>query len=213
MTIGLTVTAASVASGAVNLSSSYNVMGAVTDGALFFNTSGLDGGGRAYSGNLLGTVQTAGGMPYNFGPSNAPSAVSSATIGLPAGKFSTMKLLATGVNGNQVSQKFTVTYTDGTTASFTQSLSDWCTPQNYTGESKAILMPYRDNSNGTRDTRSMTLYGYTFTLSNSKTIKSIALPNNRNVVVLAINLSAVSSSVSEISSNTFSLSVPHGRKR
>lgn len=213
VTIGLTVTAASATSGTVNLSSSYNVMGAVTDGAVFFTTSGLDGGGRAYSGNLLGTVQTAGGTPYNFGPSNAPSAVSGATIALPAGKFSTLKLLAAGVNGNQVSQKFTVTYSDGTTAAFTQSLSDWCTPQNYTGESKAILMPYRDNSNGTRDTRSMTVYGYTFTLSSNKTVKSIALPNNRNVVVLAMNLSAVASSVSEISTDTFSLSAPHGRKK
>jgi hypothetical protein len=213
VTISLTVTAASVASGAVNLSPFYNVMGAVTDGAVFFNTSGLDGGGRAYSGNLLGTVQTAGGTPYNFGPSNAPSAVSSGTVALPAGKFSTLKLLASGVNGNQVAQTFTVTYTDGTTASFTQSLSDCCTPQNYTGESKAILMPYRDNSNGTRDTRSITLYGYTFTLSSSKTVKSIALPNNRNVVVLAMNLSAASSSVSESSSDTFSLSMPHGRTR
>jgi len=213
VTISLTVTAASAANGAVNLSSSYNVMGAVTDGAVFFSTSGLDGGGRAYSGNLLGTVQTAGGTPYNFGPSNAPSAVSSGTIALPAGKFSTLKLLAAGVNGNQVSQTFTVTYTDGTTASFIQSLSDWCTPQTYTGESKAILMPYRDNSNGTRDTRSITLYGYSFTLSSSKTVKSIALPSNRNVVVLAMNLSAASSSVSENSSASFSLSVPHGRKR
>ena len=106
-----------------------------------------------------------------------------------------------------------MTYTDGTTAVFTQSLSDWCTPQNYTGESKAILMPYRDSSNGTRDTRSMTLYGYTFTLSNSKTVKSIALPSNHNVVVLAMNISAVASSVSETSSNTFTLSAPNGRQR
>jgi hypothetical protein len=74
-------------------------------------------------------------------------------------------------------------------------------------------MPYRDNSNGTRDTRSITLYGYTFTLSSSKTVKSIALPNNRNVVVLAMNLSTVASSVSENSSDTFSLSVPQGRAR
>ena len=51
-------------------------------------------------------------------------------------------------------------------------------------------MPYRDSSNGTRDTRPMTLYGYTFNLSSSKTVKSITLPNNRNVVVLAMNLSS-----------------------
>ncbi len=205
-TISLTVTAASATSGAVNMSSSYNVMGLVTDGALFLSGSGLDGGGRAYSANLLGTVVTAAGTPFNFGAPNAPGAVSSTTVALPAGKFSTLKLLATGVNGSQVSQKFIVTYTDGTTTSFTQSLSDWCTPQSYTGESKAILMSYRDNSNGTRDTRAITLYGYTFSLSNAKTVESITLPTNRNVVVLAMNLSAVASSVSQNVSYTFRLS-------
>ncbi len=205
-TISLTVTAASATTGAVNMSSSYNVMGLVTDGALFLSGSGLDGGGRAYSANLLGTVVNAGGSPFSFGAPNTPGAVSSTTVALPAGKFSTLKLLATGVNGSQVSQKFIVTYTDGTTATFAQSLSDWCTPQSYTGESKAILMPYRDNSNGTRDTRAMTLYGYTFSLSNAKTVKSITLPSNRNVVVLAMNLSTVASSVAQNVSYTFRLS-------
>jgi hypothetical protein len=114
--------------------------------------------------------------------------VSSATIPLPAGKFSTLKVLAAGVNGNQLSQTFTVTYTDGTISSFTQSLSDWCTPQSYMGESKAVLMTYRDSSDGARDTRPVALYGYTFNLSSSKTVKSIKLPSNRNVVVLAMHL-------------------------
>jgi subtilase family serine protease len=213
VTISLTVTAASASSGTVNLSSSYNVMGLVTDGATFFSTSGLDGGGRAYSANLLGTVETAGGAPFNFGPANAPGAVSSSTIALPAGKFSTLKLLATGVNGNQTSQTFTVTYTDGTASTFTQSLSDWCTPQGYAGESKSIPMPYRDLSNGTRDTRAMTLYGYTFSLSSSKTLKSITLPNNHNVVVLAITLGAATSSVSENLSSTFRQNPAKGVKR
>ena len=191
-TISLTISA-SAANGSVSLAAAYNVMGQVTDGALFLSSSGLDGGGRAYSANLLGTVKTAGGISYNFGPANAPGAVSSATIALPAGQFGTLTLLATGVNGNQVSQKFTVTYTDGTTASFTQSLSDWCTPQNYPGESQAVPMTYRDNSNGTRDTRTVMLYGYTFNLTSGKTVKSITLPSNRNVVVLAIALSAANS--------------------
>ena len=38
-----------------------------------------------------------------------------------------MNLLATAVNGNQANQTFIVTYTDGTTSSFTQSVSDWFT--------------------------------------------------------------------------------------
>jgi hypothetical protein len=211
LTINLTITA-SASNGTVNLTSSYNVMGSVTDGAVFLASSGLDGGGRAYSGNLLASVRTASGAPYNFGPANAPGAVSSATIALPAGKFSTLTLLATAVNGSQPAQKFTVTYTDGTTAVFTQSLSDWCTPQNYTGESKAIPMTYRDSSNGARDTRSVTLYSYNFALTSSKTVKSIALPSNRNVVVLAMTVGAATSSAKDVS-DTFLLRPAHELRR
>ena len=207
-TIALTVTASSSAAGAVNISSAYNVMGMVTDGAQFLSSSGLDGGGRAYSGNLLGTVRTAGGASYNFGPSNTPGAVSGATIALPAGNYSTLTLLATGVNGNQIAQTFTVTYIDGSTSSFKQSLSDWCTPQNYTGESNAVAMSYRDNSTGTRDTRTVMLYAYSLNLSASKTVKSIALPGNRNVVVLAISLGppATSSSAHALDGRRASIS-------
>ena len=68
--------------------------------------------------------------------------------------------LGTGVDGSQASQTFVVTYTDGTTATFTQSLSDWLTPQNFTGETKALAMAYRDDSDGTKDTRTFNLYGY-----------------------------------------------------
>ena len=107
---------------------------------------------------------------------------------LPAGQFTSLKMLATGLNGNEPAQKFTVTYTDGTTATFTQSLSDWFTPQNYAGESQAMAMPYRDNSTGTTDGEYFYMYGYTFALNSAKTVKSITLPQNRNVVVLAITL-------------------------
>lgn len=196
-TINLTITAATTASnGTVNLAAYYNVMGQVTDGATFLSSSGLDGGGRAYSANLLSTVKTAAGSPYSFGPANAPGAVSGGTVTLPAGKYSNLKLLAAGVNGSQTNQTFTVTYTDGTTSTFTQSLSDWCVPQNYPGESQAVPMSYRDNSNGTRDTRTVLLYGYTFNLTSSKTVKTITLPANRNVVVLAITLSPAANTAS-----------------
>lgn len=87
-------------------------------------------------------------------------AVSGQAITLPAGKFAALKLLATGVNGNQTAQTFTVTYTDGTTSSFAQNLSDWCTPQNFSGETNAVPGTYRDNSTGTIDVRTLYLYGY-----------------------------------------------------
>jgi hypothetical protein len=49
-------------------------------------------------------------------------------------------------------------------------------------------MAYRVFGNGDVDNRTFYLYGYSFALPAGKTPVSIALPNNRNVVVLAIDL-------------------------
>jgi len=51
-----------------------------------------------------------------------------------------------------------------------------------------VSMGYRDKSNGTEDTRTFDLYGYSFALNSSKTVSSIVLPQDSNVVVLAMTL-------------------------
>src|SRR5205085_349466 len=95
------VLAVSLSSSAVraSLASAFNTTGIVTDGGKF--TGGLDGIGFAYSGNLLSTTQTFNNTLFNLGPANAPDAVSGngKPVALPAGKFSALQLLATGVNG------------------------------------------------------------------------------------------------------------------
>jgi len=170
----------------------YNRAGIYTDGTTFTNpaTGGIDGNGYAYSATLLGGSQTWSNTVFNFGPVNATNVISATgqTISLPAGNYSTLRMLATGVNGNQNSQSFVVTYTDTTTATFVQGLSDWFTPQSYAGESKAITMGHRDLSDGSTGSGPLYLYGYTFALNSAKTIQSIRLPSNGNVIVTAISL-------------------------
>ena len=172
----------------VNFATAANVYGIVNNGAAVPGT-GVDGSGAAYSATLLGTSVSWSGVSFGFGAPGALDAVSNTTLTLPAGNFSKLYMLATGVNGNQTNQVFIVTYTDGTTSTLTQSLSDWFTPQNYTGESKALTEAYRLNSNGTTDNRTFYLYGYTFAINSAKTVKSLALPKNTNVVVLSLTLS------------------------
>jgi hypothetical protein len=198
-TAALTVTVLMPSAGTVvvNPSSAYNISGIVTDGSVFIG-GGLDGGGRAYSANLLGTSLTTGGTSYYLGPANAANAISSKTVALPAGQYSALKVLATAVNGNQASQRFTVTYTDGATSVFTQSLSDWFTPQKYSGETTALAMNYRDNSDGTRDGRPFSLYAYSFNLAPGKTVSSVTLPANRNVAVVAMSLIKASGTTAKI---------------
>jgi hypothetical protein len=176
----------------VSLASFYNRAGMYTDGTTFTNPApgGIDGGGAAYSATLLGFALTWNGVQFNFGPANVTNVISGAnqTITLPPGNYSVLRMLATGLQGNQASQTFTVTYANSTTSTFIQSLSDWFTPQNYTGEAKAVPMGHRNSSNGTTDNRTFYLYGYSFNLTSSKIVQSIRLPNNGNVAVLAISL-------------------------
>lgn len=194
----LTVLAPATGTSLVNLSPSYNINALVADGAPFTGgglDGGLNGSSTAYSANLIGAQQTIAGTLFFFGPANALDAVSAKTIALPSGQFSGLKLLATGVNGNQLAQVFKVTYTDGTTSTFTQNLSDWFGPQSYSGETKALTLPYRDNGQGQTDNRTFYLYEYAFALTSTKTVSSITLPNNRNVVVLAATMTGVTASV------------------
>jgi hypothetical protein len=120
-----------------------------------------------------------------------PDAVSNTTIPLPAGNYATLNLLGAAAHGSQTNQRFVVTYTDGTTSTITQSLSDWWgPPQNYAGESQVLKMPYLVTPTGATMNEVVYVYGYTFAINSAKTVKSITLPNNRNVMVLAIDVSA-----------------------
>jgi hypothetical protein len=168
----------------------YNVNGIYTDGTHFSATGGLDGDGNAYSSNLLGTTLTWNGTTFTFGTANVADVWANTTITLPTGSFSTLEILGAAVNGNQASQTFTVTYTDLTTTTLTQSVSDWFTPQDYAGESIVKSMAYRNESNGTKDNRTFDLYGYSFGINPNKTVKSLTLPATRNVTVLAVALSS-----------------------
>ena len=194
----LTVVGGSRTAGLVNLSPAFNVTAMVTDGSAFTGDGldgGTNGGPTAYSASLMGVQQTIAGTLFYFGPPNVADAASAETFALPTGKYSTISLLATGVNENQPGQIVTVTYTDGTTSMFTQGMSDWSTPQGYPGERKALIMAYRDNGQGQRDNGTCNLYEYTFALVPTRTVATIALPNNRNVVVLAATLTGATGPV------------------
>ena len=174
----------------VNLSSAYNTNAIYDDGVKFSSQGGL--GGYAYSSKLLTPARVLNGIQFNFGKADIADAVagSGQIIQLPAGNFTTLQLLATGINGEQASQPLTVTYTDGTTARFTQGFSDWYSPSNNLDEAEAVAMPYRNVQDGTKDTRPFNLYAYAFLLDSTRQVKSFTLPNNSNVIVLAATLAS-----------------------
>ncbi|WP_433984139.1 MBG domain-containing protein [Tunturiibacter empetritectus] len=177
----------------VSLSSYYRVNAFETDGSTF-STGGFDNGGNAYSATLLGSSVIWNGQTYSLGPANVPDAVTSTTIALPQGNFVSLSLIGAATIPGQTAQPFTITYTDGTTATTNISLSDWLVDAGYPGESIVAVTAYYNTGSGGRVTNGgqADLYGYQISLDSSKTVQSITLPNNRNVVIVAMALNTSS---------------------
>jgi hypothetical protein len=136
---------------------------------------------------LLGTSLVWSGATFKFGSPNVPSAAAGSVLALPAGNFSTIKLLGAAVQGNHFNQSFVVTYTDGTTDTFVQGMSNWTSPQNYPGETTVLAMPYELRVQGSLNKLTY-LYGYSFAVNKAKTVKTITPPSNRDIVLLSIDL-------------------------
>jgi hypothetical protein len=192
LTLTLAVSAAVGATGTgtpVDLSSEFNLNGIYQDGTKY-STAGIDGLGDSYSANLLSTSRVFDNVLFDFGPADELDAVGSSgqSVSLPAGQFSALMLLASGVNGNQESETLTVHYTDGTSSKFVQSFSDWFTPQKFLHEAEGVAMAYRNLDGGTKDKRTFNLYAYRLVLNPAKVVESITLANDADVVVLAATL-------------------------
>ena len=174
----------------VDLTSAFNAAGLYNEGAAFPGATGVDGEGNGYSAGLLGATRTWKDVKFNLGPANAPDLVAchGAVVALPTGRYASLWMLATAVEGNQMSQVFTVTYTDGSTDTLAQNFSDWYSPGRFPGEGRAAPLPYRLTADGVKDTRTFYVYGYGFHLDPAKTVKSVTLPNNPFVKVLAVSL-------------------------
>ena len=174
----------------VPLTTAFNAVGITSDSSRFALTSGFDGGGTAYSGASLGQSQTSQGVPFQIGLPDAPNTVScrGQVLTLPAGSYSGLWLLGAAINGGQNAQTMTVTYTDGTTADLSQNFSDWFQPAHFPGESEAVKTAYRNGADGEKDPRTFYAYSYGFALNPQKTVKTLTLPDNDSVKILAVTL-------------------------
>ena len=174
----------------VPLTRAVNTVGIFSDGVVS-SSPGLDTQGSAYSATVLGGYLHVGATQFLFGAPQQDDAITGGgVIALSAGKYKTLSFLGTGLNGNQLSQAFVVTYTDGSTRTFLENMSDWFTPQSYPGETVALAGGYRDTNNGSEDSRTFNLYAYSLLLDNTKTVKSLSVPSTPNVAVLAVTLSS-----------------------
>lgn len=178
-----TIVAPSGTSTALDLSSVANVQAI---GPLGLRAHvGLDGYRNVYASDLVGASLYWSGVPFNFVSSPSENGAADLTISLPAGKYSALKLLGTSTRGNRSGETFVVTYTDGSSSTVVQGMSDWATPQSYPGESTALTMDHRIEHSGTASEGPYHIYGYTLNLNPAKTVQSLTLPASGYVVVLA----------------------------
>jgi len=184
---------ATASGGAVSvpLSSYYNVYGIYEPGSKY-GTGGFDNDGYSYSTTTLGSTLLWNGFTFNLGPPNAPDAVANKTIALPAGKFASLYMLGAMVNNIGASQTFVVTYTDNTTFTFTQNMSDWFNAAGWPGESVISCSEQRNYRDGNTQPDSVCVYGYQIPLDPTKTVQSVQLPQTRNIVFLSMDLATPS---------------------
>lgn len=184
---------ATVSSGTIQvpLSSYYNVYGIYPTGATY-GTGGFDNDGYSYSTTTLGSTVVWNGMTFNIGPASAPDAVANETIPLPQGNYTNLFMLGAMVNNINANQTFIVTYTDGSTTTFNQNMSDWFNAAGWPGESVVSCEEDRNYYNGTTQADSVCVYGYQIPLNVNKTVKSVQLPGTRNIVMLAFDLTTPS---------------------
>lgn len=166
----------------------YNLRGIGTSAG----NANLDGVGDALK-PLPGTSVLANYHSYQLGStgsgtSNVLRGGAGVSANLPAGSYQELHILATGINGNQLSQPFTVTYTDNSTATQNISLSDWFASSPQPNERFAVTMDTRWGPSSTQY-GNIHLFDYTIVLNSGKTVKSLTLPNNSNVIVVALTLS------------------------
>lgn len=178
----------------------YTAPGISTDGTSFA-TNGLDDNGYAYSWQAMGNAATGGmrvgsllawnGVTFNLAVPNQPNSFWAAaqTINVAQGGYNTLNLAGAGVNGSQQNQPIRLNFTDGSNVVWTQSFSDWGSPQNYGHEAIVSTQSYRNTSTGGTNQFTNHIYGYSYSIPVGKTLASITLPYNTNVRLLDVQMS------------------------
>jgi len=84
---------------------------------------------------------------FHLGHADSPDAVTSGTIDLPAGKYASLRVLTTAIEGSQTRQTFFKAMRMEAHRPSTR-LADWAGAARFAGEAEASTVPYRVMSDG-----------------------------------------------------------------
>jgi hypothetical protein len=176
----------------------YNFIGIATDGTPFSVAQGFDHDGNSYSSTCLTTpTLTYSSVNFSIGAANSNDVFNNSSgvvLNVPTGIYTTLWVLAAGVNGHQLNQPFVFTYATGSPITIDQSLSDWGTgpgntgSTNYANEFNAETCSYRDTYTGGQDVNTFWVFAYSFALDTTRDLQSIQTPANVNVQIIGMTL-------------------------
>jgi len=154
----------------------------------------VDGVGSALSAQWLGSAITVAGHSFAFG-SSAPGALNvlasnGQNIALPPKAARELHLLLFAVNGTQSGVNFELHYTDHTSASISQSVSDWVASAPQADESYALAAPARWSKTAL-EYGNFHVFHHVLPLDSTRTLASLTVPTNPNLKILAATLSQV----------------------
>ena len=159
-----------------------------------------DGSGYSYSNNALaaggfnsGSTVTVNGISFSW-PTVAAGAndnwyANGQTITVPAKSGSTLAFLGSATGGPS-SGTATITYTDGSTQTFTLAFSDWTLNADKSmviaGDSTALKMTYRNGTAGQQRGHDTYMFSTSVGLQSGKTVKTVTLPGSVSQGVLHV---------------------------
>ena len=162
----------------------YNNAGVSNDGAP--QAANYDNAGNSYSAQALqagGIVPGGSITSHNFtftwpngaaGTNNNYLAHGQQIAITPVVKADHLALLGSATNGAS-SGTATITYTDGTTQTFTLGFTDWAIKNTSFGNTLVVTLPYRNTGKG-KQTIPVSLFASSVALQAGKTIKNVTLP-------------------------------------
>ena len=170
------------AAGYASLAASYNDVGITADS----NTApgNYDGGGASFSETALtnagaapGATVTSSGISFTFPNVAAGSSDNTVAEGqtITMSGSGTLGFLVSGSYG-PASGTGTITYTDGSTQSYTLNAPDWFSTSPPSGGAVAVSSAYQNRQGNTTYAGSGDIFSETVTLTAGKTIASVTLP-------------------------------------
>ncbi len=163
-----------------NLAGAFDNVGVSADSNT--NPGNFDGGGLSFSATALanagvspGTIKTLGGVamtwPATAGSGAPDNVVSNGQVISLSGSATTLGFLLSASYG-PASGTGTITYTDGSTQSFTLTAADWWNPSG----TVAVATTYLNEGGNAQMTQGVDVYFASVTLNSAKTLASVKLP-------------------------------------